>query len=86
MNHAKGSSMKALACSLAATPIIKDIMNPKHTFMKSLADILRAYKNVFSDTFLIDIANSLPAKSPIKHQVVLMGIFEYILKTNKTIE
>lgn len=58
--------------------------NPRITAKRSLADILRASGMLIFPTFLSAMEISLPARSPTKHQVVDMGIFEYILKTKST--
>jgi len=64
-------------------PIINEITKPRVTSNKSLSDILRAYLRLLDPDFLKAREISLPANSPTKHQVVLIGILLYILKTNK---
>lgn len=69
---------------LPPAPTSRDIMKPRHTDPRSLPDILRESFIVFELAFLIERAISLPARSPTKHQVVLIGILEAILKTKRT--
>ena len=66
-------------------PTSREITKPRMTDPRSLPDILKESLMLFLLTFLIDRDISLPASSPTKHQVVLIGILEAILKTNRTI-
>jgi len=57
-------------------PIKSEAMKPKETAAKSLNEMSKAYFTVLSPPPLIAIDISLPARSPTKHQVVLIGILE----------
>ena len=80
----KAFDIISLTCSLAPIPIKMEATKPRETAARSLNERRKAYVTVLSPVFRMAIETSRPASRPTKHQVVLIGIFECILKTNKT--
>ena len=62
-------------------PIARDTAKPNDTANRSFKDISTASLHPLP-TLRILIDNSRPASNPMKHQVVDIGIFDQILKTN----
>ena len=81
----KAFDIISLTCSLAPIPIKMEATKPRETAARSFNERRKAYDTVLSPIFRMAIETSRPASRPTKHQVVLIGIFECILKTNKTI-
>jgi len=69
---------------LPPAPTSREMTKPKITEPRSLPDILSASLIVLPLTFRTERLISLPANNPTKHQVVLIGILEAILKTKST--
>jgi hypothetical protein len=76
--------MPSRTFGLPPAPTAREIRKPTVTDNKSFPDIQSAYLQVLP-AFLAASDNSLPARRPTKHQVVLIGILDQSLNTNKMI-
>lgn len=75
-----------LTAGLAPIATKREMMNPKLTASRSLADTFKALFKLEVPCFLSPHEISLPARIPRKHHVVLIGILDNYLKTKRTIE
>ena len=80
----KSSWMLCTTYLLPPAPTRRETTKPKVTAPRSLPDIRSASFRVLPLTFRSERLISRPANNPTKHQVVLIGILEAILKTKST--